>query len=968
ERDRGKQDTKSKFEKLRRLRAAGRSAAALSDEDEGSDSGDLYEKVDEDEYQQRLQTAGLDDFVVDDDGAGYVDGSTDDIGASSAFADTGTQSRLTRKQPRAAAAKAPRDKAPAPNKGKIGAMFKNAQLKSLGTKTPQKAAAADDEEFMASLMNDLEAPQTPSRSARQRAAPKDVGSSYSAKRRIAAARGRGAGPATPKPEPVHVVDISDPALDPFATPPPAKRARSELDDPFVEARSAAAEDAKPQASEPEDVKPAISELDDMMDVTDDALLDGLEELQSECEPRLYGDDAGAPQGQSWMDVQLEMASHPVAAQPESAASDAADGGSGSSSAVDLFWIDAMEKNGSLYLIGKEPCAQGFRSCCVKVSGLERNVFLLPRVNAESGERYSALDVHKEFEALAMRQGVRTFGCKPVERRYAFELGGVPATAEYLKVVYGFDQPALADSLSGATFERAFGTTYSGLELFLLKRRIMGPCWLRVQGAQAVERFSRQSWCRSEYAVGNPKHVTALGDAAAEERGLPRVPPLTTATLSLKTVLNRRDNTNEVVAASVLVHRDVSLDDSTPAAQRRGEQLTLVRPLAGAPLPGDFARAAQAQGRRGLAIEAVASEAALLAALAAHLQRVDPDVVAAHNFYGFDLDVLLHRMRALRTDGWSRLGRLQRTQWPRLQAGAGGMGESTYGERQIVCGRVVCDTYLASKDLVRAKSYSLTSLASQELQIRREEIAFERIPEYFGSAKALLLLLRHTAFDAFLAAALMVHLQVLPLTRQLTALAGNLWARTLMGARAERNEYLLLHEFYRNKFIRPDKFFGARGDEAQQKKGGDPAKKAGEAAKQKKGASLSAEIAAAALGPADDEDEAPKSGRRKPAYLGGLVLEPQRGFYDRYVLLLDFNSLYPSIIQEFNICFTTVRRAGSADAVPDAPGPDVAPGILPRLLRTLVDRRRQVKQLLGRAAAGSAEAAQLDVRQKALKLT
>ncbi|KAJ2455895.1 DNA-directed DNA polymerase alpha catalytic subunit pol1 [Coemansia sp. RSA 2336] len=911
--------TTSTFAKLRQLRASGRTAA-LSDEE---DSDDLYEKVDEEEYQQRLQS-GLGDFIVNDDNS-YTE---DDIGVSS-----------TRKQTKLAGKSAAHAKEATKPARKLGAMFKSAQMRSLG----KQQLKSDDEEFMASLMNDLEVPLTPSKS------------STKSKRRLTASRSKVAHKAEP--------DYGSPA-------PPLKKAKSSVesaesvkvkvsDDPFA-AESVkthedpfAAESVKtnedPFAMEPVDKKPTAAELsaaaagatENDMDVSDDMLLSGLEELTNE-PAALYAEKPS--QGQSWMDVQLAITKQPAVPQQESLSDMESTG------KLHMYWLDVMEKNGALYVIGKEPCSQGFRSCCVKVTGLERNLFVLPRL--VNDERVPAVQVHKEFEALAMRQGVSSFGCKPVERKYAFEINGVPASTEYLKVVYGFDQPALPDSMSGETFERVFGTTYSALELFLLKRRIMGPCWLRIEGAQAVDRYNRVSWCRSEYLVGDPKAVSTMSDDMVVQAELPKTPCLTTVTMSLKTVMNHRDNINEVVAVSLLVHRDMSLDDNTPAAQRAAEQLTLVRQLTGMPLPADFARAAQSQSRRGLVIEAVQSEAALLSSLVAHLQRLDPDVLAAHNFYGFDLDVLLHRMRALRTDGWSRLGRLQRTQWPKLQAGAGGMGESSFSERQIMCGRVVCDTYLASKDLIRAKSYALTSLASQELKICREEIPFERIPEYFASAKSLLLFLRHTAFDAFLAAALMIRLQVLPMTKQLTCLAGNLWTRTLMGARAERNEFLLLHEFYRNKYIRPDKFFGARGGRG----GGDS----------QQAVSLGAEMSQAIGDAPEEEAGAGKSGRRKPAYMGGLVLEPKRGLYDRYVLLLDFNSLYPSIIQEFNICFTTVRRPSSPDDIPDMPAPDQPAGILPRLLKTLVDRRRQVKQLLKQA--GEQEAAQLNVRQLALKLT
>ncbi|KAJ3125693.1 DNA-directed DNA polymerase alpha catalytic subunit pol1 [Nowakowskiella sp. JEL0407] len=608
----------------------------------------------------------------------------------------------------------------------------------------------------------------------------------------------------------------------------------------------------------------------------------------------------------------------------------------------MFWIDACEVNGGLYLFGKVVAVRdGFVSCCIKVEGMERNLYFLPRERkftedgTETDIPVAFTDVYEEVEEILYKQNIKSFQSKPTTRKYAFEIPGIPAEAEYMKVKYKFSDPPIPRDLSGQTFSHVFATHQNQLELFLLKRKIMGPCWLIIEKPEFMQ--SNVSWCKFIASVSNPKMISPVPETDASLIREP--PPLVAMSLSMIVATNPKTKANEIIALSATVYDDVHLDESR-TGRNDPRRFTIIRQYPETVWPMGFSEITQ---NRAVKIEMAANEFALLNSFIAKLHLFDPDVIVGHNFVGFGLDVLLRRMKDLNINFWSRIGRLQRKTWPKLQSGPGGIGETTFEERAVVSGRLICDTYLAAKETVKAKSYSLTSLAETELKWRREEVDYDHIQDYFWDKDRLRRLVEMVEFDGIICVNLMFHFQYLQLSRQLTNLAGNLWSKTLMSGKADRNEFLLLHEFYNNKFIVPDKRVGP-------KKG----------VKEFVGE--------------DDDDEPGKSatsGRRKPAYAGGLVLEPKKGFYDKYVILFDFNSLYPSIIQEYNICFTTVERGGDEEKeekVPDVPDSKLERGILPKLLATLVNRRRQVKGLMKDPKVSKSLYAQYNIRQQALKLT
>lgn len=200
------------------------------------------------------------------------------------------------------------------------------------------------------------------------------------------------------------------------------------------------------------------------------------------------------------------------------------------------------------------------------------------------------------------------------------------------------------------------------------------------------------------------------------------------------------------------------------------------------------------------------------------------------------------------------------------------------------------------------------MCGTHLKIDREEIDQEDVPTFFDaeftSSARLLHFLMLCEADAYFQMAIAYKVQALPLSRQLTNLAGNSWYvplslpaspieliwcdgrnKTLAGNRAERNDYILLHRFNENGYVCPDKI-------TREQKKADELKLA-KAKGKGKGKAMHV-----------DEDE-PEIVMTKAKFKGGLVFDPKKGLWDRFILVMDFNSLYPSIIQEYDIDFSTI---------------------------------------------------------------
>lgn len=934
---------KAAFERLKGLKGS-------KHKYEVSEVANVYEEVDEKEYCRRRQDRLEDDWIVDDDGSGYVeDGrevfdeeNDDDIFTSS----KGKKS----KKKKDSSAKSKGALSASHGSGSIKAMLMNVPAKRKKTE-PQ--VRLDEDDVLGDILQDLGKQKNPLLPPPTKLRKTTLVNSTRSK------------PTNPFAKPLTISPVQ------IKTTPKLLKSRNVTQDSTRSYMSPKAKrhlQVEEQSSRQENLSQHIDEIDSqegadmtfsedmqaMIDDFDDDDDSGIDSSNNKAEvPKEETlppkeENGAANKGYTinteidedqltsgWETVKEEMVDTPKVTEVHIDSSQLPLTTNANGEQVFRFyWLDAYEDiygqgRGTIYLLGKVwiEAAKTHASCCVVVQNIQRKIYLLPRKtlvgSATNQETVSMIDVYREFNTkVGAKFNIKQFKSRKVTKSYAFGEPGIPKESEYLEVCYSAEYPALPSDLCGQTFSHVFGTNTSFLELFLLERRIKGPGWLDVQLPQLSS--PPVSWCKIEAVAQKPEHVVPVSGLAA--------PPLVVMTINFCKTVKSKTSENEICMISCLVHHEFPLNKGVPNPPFQTQFCAMTHP-SDVPWPWDMKGALESK----MKIEKSPSERALLCYFLAKMHKIDPDVIVGYDTLGHDLPILLDRIRKENIPQWSRLGKLRRTQKPK----AGGKG---FEEKSAMCGRLLCDLKISAKELIQAKSYELAPLISKVLRVPEAQVTTltpVQVKKMYESSASLYKLFSHTMNETLQILRLMCELNVLPLALQITNIAGNVMSRTLLGGRSERNEFLLLHAFTEKNFIVPDKSYGKASLKVSLNEG------------------------------EDEHDGKQTKGRRKPAYTGGLVLDPKVGFYDHYILLMDFNSLYPSIIQEYNICFTTVTWGAVVDEMDihsSLPEQGLEAGVLPTEIRKLVESRREVKKLMKEPNLSKDRRLQYDIRQKALKLT
>ena len=315
-----------------------------------------------------------------------------------------------------------------------------------------------------------------------------------------------------------------------------------------------------------------------------------------------------------------------------------------------------------------------------------------------------------------------------------------------------------------------------------------------------------------------------------------------------------------------------------------------------------------------------------------IQEVDPDVIIGYNICNFDFPYLLDRAKHLKVIGFDQWTRLRNA---RSEAKATNFSSKQMGNRDTKAtntnGRLQLDLLQLVQRDHQLRSYTLNSVCAQFLGEQKEDVHHTMITELFnGTPENRRRLAVYCLKDAWLPQRLMDKLSCLENYTEMSRVTGVPFNFLLSRGQQVKFISQLFRKTREQHLVIPN-LPNAGGDDGQ--------------------------------------------------YEGATVIEPTRGYYDCPIATLDFASLYPSIIQAHNLCYTTMLKKEAIEKLKLVKDEDyiVTPngdmfctikqrkGLLSQILEELLTARKQAKRELA-TETDPFKKAVLNGRQLALKIS
>jgi DNA polymerase delta subunit 1 len=345
---------------------------------------------------------------------------------------------------------------------------------------------------------------------------------------------------------------------------------------------------------------------------------------------------------------------------------------------------------------------------------------------------------------------------------------------------------------------------------------------------------------------------------------------------------------------------------------------------------------------GVQIISSEEEEEMLSKWSAFLRASDPDIITGYNVQNFDIPYLLDRAAVLAKKSNAAKSILSGfAQWGRIRNAKAKMKDTmfqsaAYGRRAnvetTIEGRVIFDMYPYMTRNHKLSSYTLNAVCAEYLGQQKEDVHHSIISDLQkGSDEDRHRLAVYCLKDAQLPQRLMDKLCVLVNFVEMARVTGVPMSYLISRGQQIKVFSMILRKCKDEKLLVPTL-----------KKSGNP------------------------------------NGSGEIGYEGATVLDPIKSYYQDPIATLDFASLYPSIMQAYNLCYSTLvnpsdvhrldpskyKRSDNGNVFVHA---TVKKGILPTILEELLSARKRAKKDMKYASTEFERAVQ-NGRQLALKVS